>query len=166
MLPAPWSDHATGLHLRAIGLRAIAAVHPAVKAIGAQRPLSPAAAAVFAVEDRSGDCIGSLPIGNTGTAWSTKKPPTFPSGASHGILAVTYSHLAYGQTTIGAERFHFRVRNGIGWFPPAMTARKTVARAADRSRAGLSEMWRNEMMCRIHGAPGSLGVIWSSLTGN
>jgi hypothetical protein len=72
-----------------------------------------------------------------------KNPPTFPSGGSGGILAVTYSHLAYGQTTIGAERFHFRVRNGIGWFPPAMTARKTVARAADRSRASLSGMWRN-----------------------
>ena len=66
-----------------------------------------------------------------------KNPPTFPSGGSVGILAVTYSHLAYGQTTIGAERFHFRVRNGIGWFPPAMTARKTVARAADRRRAGM-----------------------------
>ena len=66
-----------------------------------------------------------------------KNPPTFPSGGSVGILAVTYSHLAYGQTTIGAERFHFRVRNGIGWFPPAMTARKTVARAADRRHAGM-----------------------------
>ena len=27
---------------------------------------------------------------------------------------------------IGAERFHFRVRNGIGWFPLAMAARQTV----------------------------------------
>jgi len=27
-------------------------------------------------------------------------------------------------TTIGAERFHFRVRNGIGWFPLAIAARK------------------------------------------
>ena len=76
-----------------------------------------------------------------------KKPPTFPSGASHGILAVTYSHLAYGQTTIGAERFHFRVRKGIGWFPPAMTARKTVARAADRSRAGMFRNFGNAILC-------------------
>ncbi len=29
-------------------------------------------------------------------------------------------------TTIGAERFHFRVRNGIGWFPLAIAARKLV----------------------------------------
>ena len=29
-------------------------------------------------------------------------------------------------TTIGAERFHFRVRNGIGWYPLAIAARKPV----------------------------------------
>ncbi len=28
-------------------------------------------------------------------------------------------------TTIGAERFHFRVRKGIGWFPLAIAARQT-----------------------------------------
>ncbi len=28
-------------------------------------------------------------------------------------------------TTIGAERFHFRVRYGIGWFPLALAARQT-----------------------------------------
>ena len=32
-------------------------------------------------------------------------------------LAVTYSCMAKDHTTIGAERFHFRVRKGIGWFP-------------------------------------------------
>jgi hypothetical protein len=40
---------------------------------------------------------------------------------------VTYSGMACGHTTIGAERFHFRVRNGIGWFPLAMAARQTVS---------------------------------------
>jgi hypothetical protein len=29
-------------------------------------------------------------------------------------------------TIIGAERFHFRVRDGIGWFSLAMAARQTV----------------------------------------
>ena len=38
---------------------------------------------------------------------------------------MTYSGMPEGHTTIGAERFHFRVRNGIGWFPLAMAARKT-----------------------------------------
>ena len=28
------------------------------------------------------------------------------------------------QTIIGAERFHFRVRDGIGWFPLAIAARQ------------------------------------------
>ena len=40
-------------------------------------------------------------------------------------LAVTYSGMPEGHTTIGAERFHFRVRNGIGWFPLAIAARET-----------------------------------------
>jgi hypothetical protein len=31
-------------------------------------------------------------------------------------------------TTIGAEQFHFRVRNGIGWFTLAMAARQTGSR--------------------------------------
>ena len=38
---------------------------------------------------------------------------------------MTYSGMACGHTTIGAERFHFRVRNGIGWFPLAIAARQT-----------------------------------------
>ena len=37
---------------------------------------------------------------------------------------MTYSGMACGHTTIGAERFHFRVRNGIGWFPLAIAARQ------------------------------------------
>ena len=40
-------------------------------------------------------------------------------------LAVTYSCMPKGQTTIGAEHFHFRVRYGIGWFLLAMAARQT-----------------------------------------
>ncbi len=40
-------------------------------------------------------------------------------------LALTYFHMGKPHTIIGAERFHFRVRNGIGWFPHAIAARKT-----------------------------------------
>ena len=46
-------------------------------------------------------------------------------GSPFGTLTVTYSSVATGETTIGAERFHFRVRNGIGWFPLAMAVRET-----------------------------------------
>jgi hypothetical protein len=49
-------------------------------------------------------------------------------------LAVTYSCMPEGHTTIGAQRFHFRVRNGIGWFPLAIAARQTGSRAATCSR--------------------------------
>jgi hypothetical protein len=34
-------------------------------------------------------------------------------------LAATYSHMEKLHTTIGAEPFHFRVRDGIGWFRAA-----------------------------------------------
>ena len=33
------------------------------------------------------------------------------------------------QTIIGAECFHFRVRDGIGWFPLAMAARQACGKA-------------------------------------
>ena|SRR6478736_983274 len=46
-------------------------------------------------------------------------------GSLVGSLAVTYSGMPERHTTIGAERFHFRVRNGIGWYPLAMAARQT-----------------------------------------
>src|SRR5262245_29844449 len=52
-------------------------------------------------------------------------PETFGKFKS---LAVTYSCMPEGHTTIGAERFHFRVRNGIGWFPLAFAARQTGSR--------------------------------------
>ena len=40
-------------------------------------------------------------------------------------LAVTYFHMGKPHTIIGAEQFHFRVRDGIGWFPLAKAARQT-----------------------------------------
>ena len=46
-------------------------------------------------------------------------------------LAVTYSHTGRPRTTIGAEQFHFRVRNGIGWFPLAIVARQIVVAAGN-----------------------------------
>ena len=46
-------------------------------------------------------------------------------------LAVTYFHIDKVDTSIGAERFHFRVRKGIGWFPLAMAARQTSCDGGD-----------------------------------
>src|SRR3979411_553260 len=61
---------------------------------------------------------------------TTKKPSPAFTGEGfvfHRIksLAVTYFHIDKVDTSIGAERFHFRVRKGIGWFPLAMAARQT-----------------------------------------
>jgi hypothetical protein len=56
---------------------------------------------------------------------SNKKPLTLKrSGVGIRCLAVSYSHMGKPHTTIGAEHFHFRVRNGIGWFLLAMAARR------------------------------------------
>src|SRR5690606_2014783 len=38
-------------------------------------------------------------------------------------LATTYSHTASRRTTIGAGAFHFRVRDGNGWFHAAVVTR-------------------------------------------
>ena len=55
-----------------------------------------------------------------------KTPEIFrPRGLRIRSLAVTYSGMPERHTTIGAERFHFRVRNGIGWFPLAIATRQT-----------------------------------------
>ena len=63
-------------------------------------------------------------------ATKQKPPLDCSSGGFHfKSLAVTYSCMAKDHTTIGAERFHFRVRKGIGWFPLAMAARQTGSRA-------------------------------------
>src|SRR4051812_37082033 len=53
-----------------------------------------------------------------------KTPATLLAGAS--CLDPGSDLLSHGSchTIIGAERFHFRVRNGIGWFPLAIAARE------------------------------------------
>jgi hypothetical protein len=40
-------------------------------------------------------------------------------------LAMTYSHMGNPHTTIGDVTFHFRVRDGVGWFHYSMVARQT-----------------------------------------
>ena len=54
-------------------------------------------------------------------------------------LATTYSHRTYRPTTIGAEAFHFRVRNGTGWFHLALVTRGRLS----LMRAGL---WGSEAL--------------------
>ncbi len=47
---------------------------------------------------------------------------------------MTYSRMRM-HTTIGAGSFHFRVREGIGWYQTAMAARETLeSRCVARTR--------------------------------
>ncbi len=56
---------------------------------------------------------------------------------------MTYFRAGKPRTIIGAEQFHFRVRNGVGWYPLAMAARQTGhslsvrLKLHARSRAGI-----------------------------
>ena len=60
---------------------------------------------------------------------------------------MTYSRMRM-HTTIGAAAFHFRVRNGIGWFHSAMVTRERVevavlgGRARSRWLPGQLPAWR------------------------
>ena len=104
-----------------------------------------------------------------------KTPGGFPSGVRIKSLAVTYFHIDKANTSIGAERFHFRVRKGIGWFPLAMAARQTgcngrVMARPPRIRTICFDVCRNQVSNPIPDLQtleaNRLGVIWSSLTGN
>ena len=59
----------------------------------------------------------------TARASSTKKEPGSDFSEPGIYLATTYSHKTYRLTTIGAAAFHFRVRNGTGWFHHALVTR-------------------------------------------
>ena len=59
------------------------------------------------------------------SAGQKKTPAGNPAGALGKALAMTYSRMRM-HTTIGAAAFHFRVRNGIGWFHSAMVTRERV----------------------------------------
>ena len=73
-------------------------------------------------------CVKDFHLQESAPCRAHKKKPLLVSqqGFSFRSLAVTYSGMPEGHTTIGAERFHFRVRNGIGWFPLAIAARQAV----------------------------------------
>ena len=52
-------------------------------------------------------------------------------------LAVSYFHMGRPHTIIGAERFHYRVRDGIGWFPLAIATKQK--NQSGESRRSLSD---------------------------
>ena len=54
-----------------------------------------------------------------------KKPRILRPGFVYKSLAIPYFRMANCHTIIGAKRFHFRVRDGIGWFTLAMVTKQT-----------------------------------------
>ena len=70
-------------------------------------------------------------------------------------------------TIIGAKQFHFRVRDGIGWYPLAIAARQTgyVQQLIINWRTEIEDESR-QVYISLTTYPKYLGVIWSSLTGN
>ena len=51
-------------------------------------------------------------------------------------LAIPYFRMANCHTIIGAKRFHFRVRDGVGWFTLAMVTKQTGVKKLDSERLG------------------------------
>lgn len=95
-----------------------------------------------------------------------------------GRLAIPYFRMANRHTIIGAKRFHFRVRDGVGWFTLAMVTKqfgvpgaRRAVRAPSRGRArkpvkSMCRPGRRQPPRALAWPPGRLGVIGSSLTGN
>ena len=83
-----------------------------------------------------------------------KPPQGDPAGVGCKALAMTYSRMRM-HTTIGAAAFHFRVRNGIGWFHSAMVTRERVEVAV---RCGVAHA-----LVGCHGSclPGGMGDVAS-----
>src|SRR5215469_5404041 len=71
-------------------------------------------------------------------------------------------------TTIGAAAFHFRVRDGIGWFHSANFTRETVGASPSKERMRrLSRIVTCDVACiwylpTLSLGPRQLEVIWSS----
>ena len=113
---------------------------------------------------------------------SQKKTQAFTTWVCVRCLAIPYFRMANCHTIIGAKRFHFRVRDGIGWFTLAMVTKQTgsvglathlqtgsrSARQPWKSVTSILALQKCQPVTQFSSAchPNQLGVIWSSLTGN
>ena len=78
--------------------------------------------------------------------WQKKTQAVDKLGLGFKSLAIPYFRMANCHTIIGAKRFHFRVRDGVGWFTLAMVTKQTgvagrsgalpTERAAGRASVG------------------------------
>ena len=71
---------------------------------------------------------------NSGVSGQPKRrnpDPCLDRGIGDRSLAVTYFHMGRPHTIIGAGAFHYRVREGIGWYHAAMAARRKGLRCSE-----------------------------------
>ena len=78
-----------------------------------------------------------------------KSPASIEAGLGDKALAMTYSCMRM-HTTIGAAAFHFRVRDGIGWFHSAIFTRERVEGRGSLA-TGFSRMIGHRSRSRSHG---------------
>ena len=93
-------------------------------------------------------CNRSLAIDAIIYLCMAKKNPLAISGEGVLVrsLAVPYFRMGV-HTIIGAGRFHFRGRDGIGWFPPAMAARRFCRRPRTSVRGRCGAFWPGRRLC-------------------
>ena len=63
-----------------------------------------------------------------------KKPKHCYLGFNIKSLAIPYFRMANCHTIIGAKWFHFRVRDGIGWFTFAMVTKQTGVKSTLKTK--------------------------------
>ena len=68
---------------------------------------------------------GKCGAGLISTPLAKKTQAVDKLGLGSKSLAIPYFRMANCHTIIGANRFHFRVRDGIGWFTLAMVTKQT-----------------------------------------
>lgn len=56
--------------------------------------------------------------------WQKKEPRRALGPGGVDLLATTYFHTGYPRTIIGDDAFHFRVRDGNGWFHVSLATRR------------------------------------------
>ena len=64
-------------------------------------------------------------LARSGTPKALRPPKTGWPFWLYNTPAMTYFHMGRPHTIIGSKRFHFRVRDGIGWYPLAIVAGRT-----------------------------------------
>ena len=89
---------------------------------GAKRDVALALAETLAQAPRAASPYRAIPAASLARGQKKSPAPSFLKMPGK-YLAATYSHRTCRPNTIGAAAFHFRVRNGTGWFHRALATR-------------------------------------------